>query len=380
MKHFWVILSTGFALFSMFFGSGNLVFPITVGKECEGFYLLSTLGILLTGVLVPFLGMFAMVLYNGSISDFFNFLGRRGIFWFSLISLSLMGPFGVLARCLTVIHGALLLIFKEANLSLTSFVTCLLIYLLTINKHRIVSILGSALTPFLLASIGVIAYFGLSQSNFSPVEGSDPWKSFMNGFHKGYQTMDLLASFFFSTFTIHHLQRVFSKDEHPHAHLRVFLKSAMIGGSLLSFVYFLLVMLGFRYAPLLTELKPQEMLGKIALEAIGPSAAPIICLAVILACMTTAITLTSLYAEFIRKNISSGKMGNKSSLFITLSIGFLVSTLDFTTIAKILAPILETVYPALIGIVIVNIVNKLYNMQIPQWPSTLILLANFYFF
>ncbi|MBA2728840.1 MAG: branched-chain amino acid transport system II carrier protein, partial [Parachlamydiaceae bacterium] len=37
--------TTGFALFSMFFGSGNLVFPITVGQESQGHYLLAALGI-----------------------------------------------------------------------------------------------------------------------------------------------------------------------------------------------------------------------------------------------------------------------------------------------------------------------------------------------
>src|SRR5205085_1194147 len=98
--------STGFALFSMFFGSGNLVFPILVGKECGGHFFLSALGILFTGVFLPFLAVFAMMLFQGSISSFFTCFGQRGTFLFSLLILGLMGPFGVLARCLTVAHGA----------------------------------------------------------------------------------------------------------------------------------------------------------------------------------------------------------------------------------------------------------------------------------
>jgi LIVCS family branched-chain amino acid:cation transporter len=60
-----IILSTGLAMFSMFFGSGNLVFPLLVGQMSSGHYLSATLGILLTGVLVPFLGILAMILFNG---------------------------------------------------------------------------------------------------------------------------------------------------------------------------------------------------------------------------------------------------------------------------------------------------------------------------
>src|SRR5262245_8338583 len=106
MKNKLLIISTGFALFSMFFGSGNLVFPLVVGKESGGHYLLATLGIFLTGVVVPFLGVIAMMLYKGDNQKFFGSMGKPATFWFPLIALSLMGPFGVLARCITVAHGS----------------------------------------------------------------------------------------------------------------------------------------------------------------------------------------------------------------------------------------------------------------------------------
>ena len=94
MKNAWLVISTGFALFSMFFGSGNLVFPIAVGTECGGHCILAALGILLTGVVVPFLGVFGMLLYKGDLNSFFSYLGKPGIFLFSLLALSITGPFG----------------------------------------------------------------------------------------------------------------------------------------------------------------------------------------------------------------------------------------------------------------------------------------------
>lgn len=365
MKDKWLVVSTGFALFSMFFGSGNLVFPITVGQESEGHYLLAAIGILFTGVAVPFLGVLGMMLYKGEIYHFFDCFGKKGTFLFSFLALALMGPFGVLARCLTVAHGALLLLLPKASLPLTSFLMCIVIYFFTVNKNKIVSTLGTVLTPFLLLAIALIAFFGLSQGTFPETTTSHGWDALKNGFFQGYQTMDLLAAFFFSQFVIKH-HKLSSKH---------FYKSALIGAGILSTVYFALVLLGWIYSPILTHTPPQEMLGMIAIESLGTVAAPCVSLAVLFACLTTAIVLASLFADFLRSEVTQGKMGNKQALLVTLGIGFVVSTFDFAGIAKFLGPVLEAIYPALIVLTLVNIVNKVFGIKSSHWPFTLTLAA-----
>lgn len=373
-----LVVSTGFALFAMFFGSGNLVFPIVVGQESQGHFLWATLGILLTGVIVPFMGVLGMMLYRGDLNAFFSCFGKKGIFLFSLLALSLMGPFGVLARCLTVIHGALLLLVPNLSLPLTSLVMCVIIYLLTANKNRIVTILGTILTPFLLVSIATIAFFGLGQDALPAETSSGGWVALKNGFFQGYQTMDLLAAFFFSQFVIKHLYSRSSTGSEEASSLRVFFKAALIGGSVLSAVYFALVVLGWIYAPQLTQVPPQEMLGMIAMESLGSLAAPCVCLAVVFACLTTAIVLTSLFADFLRTEVTQHKIGNTPALLITLCIGFLVSTLDFAGIARFIGPVLEAVYPALIALTVANIVNKFWGVRSSHWPFTLTLVAKMF--
>jgi len=375
MKNKWLVVSTGFALFSMFFGSGNLVFPITVGQESEGHYFLAAWGILFTGVVVPFLGVLGMMLYKGDIYSFFNCFGRKGTLVFSFLALALMGPFGVLARCLTVAHGALLLLLPEASLPLTSLLMCLVIYFLTVNKNKIVTTLGTVLTPFLLLAIAMIAFFGLSQGTLPETTTPGGWKALKNGFFQGYQTMDLLAAFFFSQFVIKHLHTKLSPNDGEFSLLKHFYKSSLIGAAILSLVYFALVLLGWIYSPLLTHTPPQEMLGVIAMESLGTIAAPCVCLAVLFACLTTAIVLASLFADFLRNEVSKDKMGNKQSLLITLAIGFVVSTFDFAAIAGFLGPVLEAVYPALIALTLVNIANQFFGMKSSHWPFTLTLAA-----
>ncbi len=374
MKNKSLVISTGFALFSMFFGSGNLVFPITVGKESEGHFLVAALGILLTGVAVPFLGVLGMMLYKGDIYHFFSCFGRKGTFLFSFLALALMGPFGVLARCLTVAHGALLLLWPSASLPVASLIMCVIIYFLAIKQHKIVATLGAVLTPFLLFAIAVIAFFGLSQGTFPETSSLSGWGALKNGFFQGYQTMDLLAAFFFSQFVIKHLHKTLPKDSESSL-MKHFYKSSLLGAGILSVVYFALVLLGWIYSPLLLDTPPQEMLGKIAIASLGGIAAPCVCLAVLCACLTTAIVLASLFSDFLRREVAKDKIGNKQALLITLAIGFVVSTFDFAGIAQYLGPMLEAIYPALIVLTCVNVASQFFGKKSSHWPFTLTLAA-----
>lgn len=368
MKNKTLIVSTGLAMFSMFFGSGNLVFPLIVGKMSEGHYLVALLGILLTGVLVPFLGILGMFLFNGDSQAFFGRLGPKATFWFPLFALSLMGPFGVLARCIIVAHGSFRLIAPTMPLWIFSLISCGVIFLLTIRKNRVVSLLGSTLTPLLLVALGAIAICGIMGSHMPIASATGTWPSFKEGIYQGYQTMDLLAAFFFSVFVIKHL------GQQEGSTLSSFFKASLIGSGLLSVVYFALVLLGAIYAEQLTAIPPEEMLGFIAQQALGVFAAPVVCIAVILACLTTAIVLSSLFADFLKTEISKNKLPVSLSLLITLSIAFCISTLEFAGIMKIIGPILEFTYPALIVFTVTGIFHQLFGLKIVRTPTAIAVL------
>lgn len=368
MKKKAIVLSTGLAMFSMFFGSGNLVFPLVVGKLSEGHFGWGAFGILLTGVLVPFLGILAMLLFEGKTDRFFERLGKPAVFLAPLIALSLMGPFGVLARCITVAHGAFKLLLPNTALWTFSILSCACIFFMTIKKRRIVPILGSILTPILLLSLICIAFFGLSSESLPDTSFTrGEWNSLKNGIFQGYQTMDLLAAFFFSSFVIKYLKSN-PEIEKKGKTLSTFLQSAFLGAFLLSSVYFILVLLGSMYAPQLSDIPPQEMLAFIAQKALGPMAAPIVCSAIVLACLTTAIVLTSLFADFLRKEISKEKLPPSLCIAITLLIAFATSSLEFSGIAKFLGPILEVIYPALILLTILSIFHKLWGWSSVRFP------------
>ncbi len=369
MKTNTAVFSTGLAMFAMFFGSGNLVFPLLVGQMSEGHTVLSAIGILLTGVLVPFLGILAMLLFDGDTGKLFSRLGKPATFWFSLFALAIMGPFGVLARCITVAHGSYKLLFPMTPLWAFSLCACLILFLLTIRKNRIVPLLGSILTPLLLLSLTAIAIFGLSSMPAPPVSAEGAWEGFKTGIFQGYQTMDLLAAFFFSTFVINHLRQ----NKQTEAPLSAFFKSSLIGAGLLSAIYVILVLLGARYAVALQGVPAQEMLGQIAHHALGPYAAPIVCSAIILACITTAVVLTSLFSDFLKKEVSKERIPQSLAVLTTLTIGFFISTLDFSGIMSFIGPILEIIYPSLIVMTLFSIAYKTLGWKAVRVPTAVAL-------
>ncbi len=358
-----LILTTGFAMFAMFFGSGNLVFPIVVGMESAGHLFLASLGILLTGVLVPFLGAFAILLFKGESNDFFKTMGKSATFWFPLLALSLMGPFGVLPRCITVAHGSFFHLY-QIPLWAFSLVFLFFIFLAAYKESRVLTLIGEYLTPVLIAAMAVIAGFGIWYGVFPSAEEGRGIKALTSGLSWGYQTMDLLAAFFFSSYVIYHLPSKLEQEGGSKAVLSVFLRSAMVGAFLLSAIYVSMVALGALYQSPLQNMAQEQLLGAIANIAIGPYGGYVVCVAVVLACFTTAVVLASLFSDFFRERICNNKISAHFSMLITLLISFLVSTLEFAGIAKVLGPILTTLYPAAIVLTVMAILNRLWGFKI----------------
>lgn len=225
----------------------------------------------------------------------------------------------------------------------------------------------------------MIVFFGVWHGQPSEFVSGQEWKAFQNGFFQGYQTLDLLAAFFFSTFVIKHLKEgLQGEGENAQGQmLAMFFKAALIGAGLLTLVYGGLVFLGSTYAADLQNIPPQEMFGTVANKVLGVWSAPIVCLAVVLACFTTAMVLASLFADFLRDEVTGKKMPAGFAMLVTLAIAFFVSTLEFAGIARFLAPILETLYPAMILLTVLNICSKLWNWKARRWPIVLAFVAKF---
>jgi LIVCS family branched-chain amino acid:cation transporter len=358
------VLSTGLAMFSMFFGAGNVVFPLVVGQTAGDQTAYAILGLLLTAVGVPFLGLFAIILFQGNYQQFFSRSGKIPGFVLAAIIMLLIGPFGGLPRCIALSYSTLKLSCPFLSFAFFSLASCIVIFLFTFKKNHMLSLLGYWLTPLLLLSLALIVFMGLWNGDSSTTSLLTPSQSFLHGFMEGYNTMDLLASFFFSAMIYNTLkQEKTSHQEDERALFVITLKASCVGGGLLSLIYVGFSLVSAWNSASLTQVNQGELLGALTLKILGPYAGLVASATIALACLTTAIALAAVFAEFLQKVLFRNYLSYSQSLIITLVIGYAVSLLEFTGIVTLLAPFLQFAYPALIVLTLFNIVSRLKQLK-----------------
>lgn len=378
-------IATGLAMFSMFFGAGNVVFPLALGQYAKDQNLFAILGLLITAVGVPFLGLISMTLFNGNYRNFFDRIGHIPGLLVSVAIMGLIGPFGAIPRCITLSYSTVKLYLPHTSLATFSIISCIIIFALTIRRNRILEILGYVLTPLLIGSLAIIIVKGLIDAPaMLPSANFSPLSVFVTGLTEGYQTMDLLGAFFFSSVVLAYLEKdvVVTGERNYKRLIKLALQASCVGAFLLAATY-----VGFSYtaafhSEALNGVRKDELAGVMAQIVLGPYASLVACIAVALACLTTAIALSSVFAEFLHKDIFADKMSYGFALIVTLVLSFFVSTLNFTGIAQILTPILQICYPALIVLSVLNIAYKLHHfkpVKIPVFFTFALSLINHFF-
>jgi LIVCS family branched-chain amino acid:cation transporter len=372
----------------MFFGAGNLVFPLILGHVSGDTALAAAIGLCITAVLFPLLGCFAMLLFQGNPNSFFARLGRwPGLLVFFFLQL-LLGPLGSNPRLITVSYAALKPYLPMGmSLGFFSLIACLCVLLLVLKKHRVVDLLGFILTPALLLPLALIITLGLISPPQAPEVTRGSISSFFNGMMIGYNTLDLIASFLFAPMILAQLQRQAEGLPPSQARSYViseFMKAALIAGALLTIIYVGMVYVAACHLPYLSFSGPEEMLGAIALNTLGPFGAIVTAFTVAMACLTTGIALVSIFADYLHKDIFKERVRRIIPLLITLGVSGGLAILGFSEIARLLAPILELCYPALIILTVLNICYKLYGIDTVKIPVSSVaavsLLATFWKF
>ncbi len=350
----------GFTLFSMFFGSGNLIFPLQIGQLTGSNWLYGFLGLMLTGILLPFLGLFVIKLYKGNYNDFFGEAGPTARIILPLFILSLLGSFGIIPRCITVAHGGFVYLFPEIPLYIFSVVFCSLIFLLCLKDKIMINILGKWLSPIKMGTMLILIL--VCASNAPTTYNTTTIKESMSiGFMTGYQTMDLFAAFFFSSFIFKRMQSLAADSLSDKYMILHALKPSLIGATLLSLIYLGLVYIGAHYASLLEGIAPQLMLPTISMHVMGDKATIFIAFTMLFSCLATAVALNNIYANYLLELFQYKPDKFPIILFFTTLMSFVVSLFNFTGIASFLSPILEYSYPAIIVLTLLCIISRNYQ-------------------
>ena len=186
------ILITGFALFSLFFGAGNLLLPPLLGYNAGDKWFLVTLGFMITAVLIPILGILAHARLQGTMYDFAKKVSPAFSIVYCviiyIISITLPSP-----RTASAVHEiAIHPIFGTSPL-LTSSIYFGLVLLFVLNRSKILNLLGKYLTPLIVIILFLVIGIGLFSSQGSMNVGQFTMP-LVDGMLEGYQTFDAIGA------------------------------------------------------------------------------------------------------------------------------------------------------------------------------------------
>ena len=335
------IVVVGFALFSMFFGAGNVIFPPFLGMEAGSQWLTGFSAYFIADIGLAMMGMFAL-LRVGSSEKVLERAGKVPAEILMCAIILCIGPMVAIPRTSASTYEMAI----APNLSgvspvVFSVVFFTVILALCIKESAVVDIVGKVLTPLLLVGLFAIIIKGV----ITPLGDIAPLAQIDNvavtGIKAGYQTMDALAALPFGIIV---LQSVTAKGyQRGQSQLRV------VGGAALLAVYMGLAYLGATVSAQYTSSIGRAALIMAIVEALmGKTGMVIFGVVVGLACVTTAIALTSSAAAYFTE-LCRGKISYKVFVTVICVFSAVVSNLGLDRIVAVAAPVLDIVYPPRAG-------------------------------
>ena len=321
------IVVVGFALFSMFFGAGNVIFPPFLGMEAGSRWLEGFSAYFIADIGLAMMGMFAL-LRVGSSEQVLRRAGRIPAELLMCAIVLCIGPMVAIPRTSASTYEMAI----APNLSGVSPVVFsvaffALILVLCLKESAVVDIVGKVLTPLLLVGLFAIIIKGIVTPLGEIADLPQISNVTVTGIKAGYQTMDALAAL---PFGIIILQSVTAKGyKQGKSQLRV------VGGAALIMAIV------------------EALMGKTGVVIFG--------VVVGLACVTTAIALTSSAAAYFSE-LCRGKVSYKVFVAAICVFSAVVSNLGLDRIVAVAAPVLDVVYPpALVLICISLIMPKVHD-------------------
>jgi LIVCS family branched-chain amino acid:cation transporter len=364
MQSLKITLIAGFAMFSMFFGSGNLVFPLAAGFKTQGSFTYALYGWITTAVIVPFIGVLGFVRAEGNRDRYYSALGKSGAFAINFLIFMLVGPFGVIPRCILVSYGGFKLMYPSLPLWIFSAIFVSGLLMLCWERNKLVEIIGIFLTPLKLGGIAFLIAVGIYFApSIQPIALSSK-ECIGYGLEIGYQTMDLLAAPLIAGSIYEYLLKKSPNNASKAYVFKLGVYASILGGAILCMVYYGFMSLGAHYSQYLVGLEPEQYLAAISQKALGNYALPIVSLTLAVSCMATATLLTTMWTDFLQKDIMRRTEKRKMYLVISLVIAFAMSLLGFKKIMIFLGSILEWLYPLMIIYAVYKLVDKKQNKPI----------------
>lgn len=340
----WDFLVIGLALFAIFFGAGNLIFPPFLGMTAGVEWPVAFGCFVLIDVIITCLGLFALNRAGGSTAAIEGTLGHRAGLLINSAAVLCTGVIIASPRTAATTFEMTVTPLAGDAIGLLPFslVFFAVVFALTVRQSKVVDIIGKILTPLLVAAIVVLVVVGIA-SPIGPIGPATSTTVAQDGIAAGYQAMDILCIAGFAVLlqdaVISHGHRSRSSQ------LPVVTKACIVAAVLLTLIYGGLTYLGATASLTLdNSLTQAQLLVQITRTLLGSTGVLLLGIIVGLACLTTAIGLIGASAAFFER-VTGGKLRYPVGVVIAIVISVLICNLGLTNIINLASPILSIICP-----------------------------------
>ena len=354
-------------LFGMFFGAGNLIFPVHLGQMAGSNVWPAIVGFIITAVGIPIFGVAAIgITHSDGLQALSSKVGKGyGIFFTCLLYLTI-GPLFAIPRCATVSfttgvtpmlgdgskEGLALLIFSAIFFAFVLF--------FSLRPGKITLWIGKIINPIFLLFLAVLIIAALTHpsTSVSEVEPAEAYKTgaFFSSFIEGYGTMDAIAGLAFGIVVIDVIRRMGVNDDNAVAY--DVLGSGVLTGILMAVIYVVTILMGTQSRGLFeTSDNGGIALTQIAGHYFGGVGQIILAITITFACLKTSIGLVTSCSETFVK-MTHGKISYPVWAVLFTLFSFAVSNVGLSAIIEYSIPVLMLIYPPAIALIALAFIGK----------------------
>jgi len=353
----------GSMLFGLFFGAGNLIFPVFLGQQAGQNIWQAVFGLLITGIGLPLLGVIGIGLTRSAgVFELAANVSRPYATIFTVVLYLTLGPLFAMPRLATTAFQIGLVPFltkSQQSFSLLAFSIgfFLITWLLARNPGKLMTYIGKWLTPIFLILLGALILVALIRplGNFHvAAQGAYAINPSLAGFTEGYNTMDALASLAFGIVVVDAIRELGVTD--PNQIATDTIKAGLISMSLMAVIYTLLAIIGtLSLGKFQAATNGGITLAQLANYYFGPFGNALLALIVIIACLKTAIGLTTAFGDTLHGMFP--KLPYLALISFACLLPAILANVGLTQLINYSTPVLMFLYPLAIILILLAVLS-----------------------
>ena len=357
-------------LFGMFFGAGNLIFPVHLGQIAGYNVVPAMIGFIITAVGIPILGVAAIGnTHSDGLQALSTKVGKGYGYVFTCLLYLTIGPFFAIPRCATTSFttGIAPMLGNGVSEALVLFIFSLIFFVivlfLSLRPQGITVWIGKIINPIFLVFLAILVFAALRNPSaaVASVQPTAAYESnaLFSAFIEGYGTMDAIAGLAFGIVVIDIIRSMGVQDDGAIA--KDVLSSGVLTGILMAVIYIATILMGTQSRGLFeTSENGGIALAQISGHYLGAAGSIVLAVTITFACLKTSIGLVTSCADAFARMFPKG-FSYKTWAIIFSVFSFIVSNFGLSKIINYSLPVLMFLYPLAITLILLALCGKLFD-------------------